>query len=387
VFGSGSERQARRRRTPGLRVKLTLLSAGLACAASAIMTWLGWTLLNGVVQTMPQLPSGTPVTYRGYTVDAGQLRSVLTHYAHDVFLGVGLISCALVVCAAIVLGWALSGRLLQPLREVTGTAQRLSAESLGERIEISGPNDEVAELGHTFNDMLGRLQTSFASQQRFVANASHELRTPLSVIRTELDVTLSDPDADADELRRMAEVIRGATMRAGDLVESLLLLAKTEGSGLAVRQEVELSTAVRSALSAVRPELAGKEIVVTTELSTAVVFGDPALLERVAGNLVENAIRHNVVGGWLRVSLIAKGKHALLDVSSSGELIAPEQVQALFEPFRRGGVARTKRNGAGLGLSIVQAVVAAHRGTVSASAVEGGGLTVHVAIPLFEGQS
>ena len=148
----------------------------------------------------------------------------------------------------------------KPLRDVTGTARRLSAESLGERIALRGPRDEVAELADTFDAMLDRLQATFSSQRQFVANASHELRTPLSVIRTELDVTLADPNADAEELRRMAGVVRAAAMRANELVDGLLLLARTEGMGLGVLEHVDLATVAGSAWQAVRAEAERRQL-------------------------------------------------------------------------------------------------------------------------------
>ena len=134
----------------------------------------------------------------------------------------------MVVIAAAVLSFVVVGRVLRPLRVVTGTARRLSAESLTERIALGPGHGEVTELADSFDAMLERLSAAFAMQARFVANASHELRTPLAVMRTEVDVTLADPDADVSELRRMGEVVRNATYRADALVQGLLLLARTE---------------------------------------------------------------------------------------------------------------------------------------------------------------
>ena len=146
----------------------------------------------------------------------------------DEVLRAGLIAFPLVVIAAAVVSWGLVGRVLGPLHEVTATARRLSAESLDTRPALRDARGEVAELAAGFDAMLDRLQAAFDAQRRFVANASHELRTPLSVLRTEVDVTLADPDADVDELRRMGAVVRDATRRADDLVAGLLLLARTE---------------------------------------------------------------------------------------------------------------------------------------------------------------
>jgi signal transduction histidine kinase len=281
-----------------------------------------------------------------------------------------------------VLAWALTGRLLRPLQEVTATARRLSAESLGERIDLRGPRDEVAELADTFDNMLDRLQSTFEAQRRFVANASHELRTPLSVIRTELDVTLADQDADVAELRRMAAVVSRAALRASQLVEALLLLARTDGTGLAIREPVDLAALVASAWESVHADAAERGLTATFHTAPAYAVGDPALLERVAGNLLENAVRHNVPGGWIEVHTEpAQGEWSELRVSSSGHLLPTDRVTELFEPFRRGGVDRTAQTGTGLGLSIVRAVVSAHGGQLYADSAADGGLAITVRLP------
>jgi signal transduction histidine kinase len=287
------------------------------------------------------------------------------------------------VLAAAVVSWVLTGHVLQPVHDVPATARRLSAESLDARIDLEGPRDEVAELADTFDEMLDRLQAAFDAQRRFVANASHELRTPLAVLRTEIDVTLADPDADVDELRRMAGVLRDATKRAEGLVDGLLLLARTEAAQRRASdgdEPVDLDLAARGALDAVRAEVEGRRLRVDVRPGTdAVVVGDAALLERVVGNLVENAVRHNVDGGWITVSTAADAGTVELVVASSGPVLDPARVPDLFEPFRRG--ADRVGPGSGLGLSIVRAVVRAHGGTVSAEPVEGGGLSVRVGLP------
>jgi hypothetical protein len=346
-----------------------------------VLLWLGWLLVGNVVSNIPGLPYGSTVTVDGVQVTVQQLAILLRDQARDRVLQAGSVAFLLVVLAAAILAWALTGRLLRPLQDVTATARRLSAASLGERIALRGPRDEVAQLADTFDAMLDRLQATFEAQRRFVANASHELRTPLSVIRTELDVTLSDPDADVTELRRMSGVVGQAALRAGQLVEALLLLARTEGTVLAVREPVDLAGVVASAWQAVQSDAKalGLSAVFATEPAHAV--GDPALLERVAGNLLENAIRHNVDGGWIDVRTEPGEEWSALRVSSSGQQILDDRVAELFEPFRRGGIDRTAQSGTGLGLSIVRAVVSAHGGQLYAEPVAGGGLTVTARLP------
>ncbi|MFI7116446.1 sensor histidine kinase [Amycolatopsis sp. NPDC049868] len=364
-----------------LRARVTLLATGLVALVSLLLLWLTWNLVGDAVSAVPQLPPGTTVRVDGVEVDASAVTEHLRVYARNRVLLFGAAAFCFVVLAAGILAWTFTARVLQPLREITGTARRLSIESMGERIGEVRTKDELAELAETFDDMLDRLQAAFDAQRHFVANASHELRTPLAVIRTELDVTLADEHADEAELRRMAGVVRDATERAERLVGSLLLLARTDGAGLVAREPVDLAVIVAIAWRAVRADAEKRGI--RTEFATqgAPTFGDPALLERIAGNLLENAVRHNVDGGWLDVVTQAGPQWSVLRVRSSGGLLDPAAVPELFEPFRRAGVARTARTGAGLGLSIVRAAVQAHGGTVSAEPVVGGGLSVTVHLP------
>ena len=365
----------------GLRGRITLLATGLVAAVSGLLLWLGWMLVGGVVAAVPALPDGTTIVVHGVPVLASDLADVLRDDARRRLLLAGSIAFVCVVTATALLAWAFTSRVLRPLREITGTARRLSAESLGERIGHSGPRGELAELARTFDAMLDRLRAAFESQRQFVANASHELRTPLSVIRTELDVTLADSSADAEELRRMAEVVRAATLRAGQLVEALLTLARTDGLGVGAREQVDLAGVVVSAWRAVSAQARLRGITEVFQHAPATAVGDPALIERVAGNLLENAVLHNVDGGWVDVRTESAGGWAALCVRSSGASVDAERVADLFEPFRRGGVHRTAHTGTGLGLSIVRAVVLAHGGRITAAPVGGGGLEVTVHLP------
>jgi signal transduction histidine kinase len=367
--------------TRSLRGRITLLATGLAAGVSIVLLWLAWKLIGDAVAVVPQMPPGTVVRVDGVDVDASALSEHLRLHARDKVLLFGSVAFCFVVAAAGILAWTFTSRVLRPLREITGTARRLSVESMGARIGTVRSKDELAELAGTFDEMLDRLQAAFDGQRHFVANASHELRTPLAVIRTELEVTLSDERADEAELRRMAGVVRDATDRAEQLVNSLLLLARTDGAGLMMREPVDLAGLVANAWRAVRLEAEKRGIRAEFATAPASSFGDAALLERIAGNLLENAVRHNVDGGWLEVTTMAGPQWSVLRVRSSGGLVDPAIVAELFEPFRRAGVARTARSGAGLGLSIVRAAVLAHGGTVSAEPVVGGGLSVTVHLP------
>lgn len=383
----------------GLRVRLTALSTALLALVGALLLALAYLLVGRVVAALPHFPAGTPVAVDGVIVDAAVESARVVRQGRETVLVVGLIAFPLLVIAGALLSWVLIGRTLRPLSTLTNAARALSESSLDQRIALSGPRDEVAELADTFDDMLGRLQAAFNAERRFVANASHELRTPLSVIRTEVDVTLADPNADAADLRRMGEIAREATDRADRLLNSLLFLARTQASGLSVAAEVDLAALVPPALLAVDAERTDRQLVVEVGGGPAVVRGDPALLERVVGNLVENAVRHNSFGGAVGISTgvgagpttgagdpagppTAAGPHGWIEVVSGGSVIDPRSVEQLFEAFRQGERARTGHRGSGLGLSIVSAVVGAHGGSVTAAAVPTGGLRVRVELPV-----
>jgi signal transduction histidine kinase len=370
-----------------LRWRLTLVYGAVAVAVGLLLLMLSLLLVDRAVR-LGSLPPETPILVPRQGPDLittlGAFQEGLRRDALGSLLRQGLLALLLLGALGVGVSYLLAGRVLRPLQNITDAAQRLSVERLDARIDLPGPQDELKRLADTFDDMLGRLQASFEAQRRFVADASHELRTPLAVMRTEVDVALADPDAGVEELRAAAGVVRDASIRADRLVDSLLLLARSDRlqvDGLPLRERVELPEVVRTALDAVAAEVADRGLRVEATCSPAAVLGDLGLLERLAGNLVENAVRHNVPGGWVRVSTgIVQGR-ALLEVASSGDVVPPSDVADLFLPFRRHGTARTARRGAGLGLAIVRAVASAHGGTATAVALPQGGLAVTVDLP------
>jgi signal transduction histidine kinase len=376
---------------PTLRLRLTLLNGLLLFGAGSLLLMLSWLVAAPSVAVLDGVPPGTPITVldqNGHkrTVDFAAWQADRTdRLEHDLMVK-GVLALLVIGGAGLVGAYLVSGRALRPLHQVTATARRHSTATLDQRIDHVGPDDEVKELADTFDAMLDRLSAAFGSQQRFVANASHELRTPLAVMRTEIDVTLADPDASVAELRRMGTVVRAASDRANDLIEALLLLARTEAqAGRLDRQiPVDLAAGVRATLAAVRAQVEALQLDVRTDFRPALVVGDPNLLERLAGNLVENAVRYNVRGGRLSVRTGTDGDRVYLSVANTGPEVPAAEVPGLFEPFRRGGRERTGTRGAGLGLSIVGAVADAHGGSVRAVPLAGGGLEVTVELPAAE---
>jgi signal transduction histidine kinase len=368
-----------------LRLRLTLLNGILLVGAAALLVLLSWLLVGDAPHSGLDLRSDTAVQLAdGRTLDAAAWQAQLRAATQRDLLANGFVAVLAVAVVGLAGAYIVAGRALRPLQQVTATARRLTGETLDQRIRYSGADDEVAELAATFDAMLDRIGTAFETQKRFVANASHELRTPLAVMRTEIDVTLSDPEADVAEYRRMATVVRDASERANALVDALLVLARSEaqaGRRLARKLPADLATGVATAISAVRREADRLGLRISTQLDPAPVVGDPGLLDRLAGNLIENAVRYNHLHGEVWVRTGADETHASLVVRNTGFEVDPADLPGLFEPFRRGGRERTGGRGSGLGLSIVRAVAEAHGGTVAAVAQPEGGLEVTVTLP------
>ncbi|MEX2032797.1 MAG: ATP-binding protein [Dehalococcoidia bacterium] len=296
------------------------------------------------------------------------------------------IALAAMLVLSVAAGWIVSGRMLSPVSNITGTVRRISGERLHERVALDGPHDELKELADQFDAMLDRLDEAFRAQREFVANASHELRTPLAVMRAELDVTFSDPGATTEEMRASAEVVQRAIQRAEALVTALLTLERADAPR-AVSEPVDLAALARSVLEQ-RAELARERgIDVRPTLRETSFRGDPVLVERLIENLIANAIAYNLPGpdsgGWIEVDTHREGDNVVLRVVNSGALIDPDTAQALFDRFRRLDTSRSRETGGyGLGLAIVRAVARHHGGDAEARALPSGGLEVTVHIPI-----
>ena len=279
------------------------------------------------------------------------------------------------------LGWFLAGRMLRPVHEIAATARRMSDDRLEERIALDGPSDELKDLADQFDAMLDRLQSAFEAQREFVANASHELRTPLTIICTEIDVALDDPSAGREQFTRTAQVVRRAILRTEGLIDRLLVLASAE-EPLQREEETNLAAAVQQALDAREAATTDLDLRIIRNLGEAWVMGDPVLLDRLVSNLIDNAVDHNERGGWIEVTSGQDEGMAKLSCTNNGPLISDEEVPRLFERFARLEGTRTRgRGGYGLGLSIMRAIVRAHRGTVTAHPLSNGGLTVEISLP------
>jgi signal transduction histidine kinase len=288
------------------------------------------------------------------------------------------IALAVMAALSVVLGWVVAGRVLRPLRTITAAARDVSAARLHERLALRGPDDELKELGDTFDDLLGRLESSFRAQRQFVANASHELRTPLAWQRALVQVALADPDADAGSLRAAHEKVLASGAQQERTIDALLTLARGQ-AGLGHREPFDLRTLADRVLLGRRAEARDRGLDVRTALAPAQATGDPRLAERLVVNLVDNALRHNAPGGYVEVATGTRDARAVLSVINTGPVVPAAAVDRLLQPFQRLGPDRTgDAGGLGLGLSIVEAITRAHGAVLAVHPRPGGGLSVEV---------
>jgi signal transduction histidine kinase len=283
----------------------------------------------------------------------------------------------LFVFVALLLGvsyWLMSGHLHRTLPDPGADA---ALAQLGEQylLALAGVTLVAVALGWALAGReLRAMQRAFDARERFVANASHELRSPLTVIRTEADVTLSDPGASTAELRAMGETVIHAADEMDALLDGLLMLARSN-HGMNALEPLDLATVATAAARRVRTS----EVRVRLDLQPVGVRGERRLLERLATNLIENGVKYNVPGGFVRVRTHPTAQGAVLDVENSGPLVDAHVATRLTEPFERGG--RGGRGGSGLGLSIVRSVAEAHGGRLSLDPRAEGGLAVRVVLP------
>ena len=290
------------------------------------------------------------------------------------------IALAIMTVAAAGLGWLVAGRALRPLRTITSAARSVSASSLHARLALTGPDDELKELGDTFDGLLARLEAAFAAQRQFVANASHELRTPLARQQTLIEVALADPQPTVASLRGTCERVLAAGQQQERLIEALLTLARSE-RGLDRREPVDLRAVARDIVTAREAEAHARGLSLRADLSPAMLLGDCRLAERLVDNLVDNALRHNVTGGQAVVTTRTTSDGAFLSVTNTGSRVPADQVDRLFRPFQRLEAGRTSRDGLGRGLPIAVAIATAHGAQLRARPRPGGGLEVEVRFP------
>ncbi|HEX3335784.1 MAG TPA: HAMP domain-containing sensor histidine kinase [Jatrophihabitans sp.] len=315
----------------------------------------------------------------GYTTCDGSWRSYFnscdaTSYSPTI-AWVELIAATAVVVA---LGLLVARWAIRPVREISDVVNRFGPTSLGLRLRAEGPHDETRRLSDAIDAMLDRLAEGYEAQRRFASNASHELRTPLATQRALIEVSLSSA-LTPEQLDLLSRQLLATNERNEKLVDGLLTLAETE-RGLMANTPLRLDRIVSDVLDTLRPMAKERELELSAGLAPATVIGEFALLDRLASNLVHNAIKYNQPGGSVIVNVTRDG---ILSVVNTGPVVPPEQVAGLFEPFRRmTGERLDHGGGVGLGLTIARSIVAAHGGAIDARADPDGGLVIQVRLPV-----
>ena len=392
-----------------VRFRLVMLSSVLFLAAGAGLLAITYGLVDG--STAPTLfvevhgtriaVDGTPGTSGRYFArdggagpTAAQLQLARQLYArevaqhahdlHQLLIQSG-VALAIMAALAVALGWLLAGRMLRPLRVMKATTRQISERNLHERLSLTGPRDEVTDLADTIDELLARLERAFTAQRRFVASASHELRTPLTLSRALLEVALADPAASGDELRATCEELLVAGEQQERLIDGLLTLATSE-RGLDHRDEFDLADVTRRTLATHYALAEQRGLTVTFTSGHAIVLGDPDLAERMAANLIDNAIKYNRPGGTVDVTTGLSFGHPVLAVANTGPVIPADQADQLFQPFQRLASGHPNHpDGHGLGLSIVRAIADAHNARLEVLAHPHGGLTITTRFPARSG--
>jgi signal transduction histidine kinase len=363
-----------------VRLRLTLWYGGLFLISGTGLLAVTYALVAQARFT-PKFGKG-PINRNPFSHQ--QVRALMLHqHAAELhqLLARSAMALGLMTVLSIALGWIVAGRALRPLRTITAAAREISAASLGERLALGGPDDELRELADTFDGLLARLEASFCTQRQFIASASHELRTPLARQRVISQVALADPNATVETLRTAHERVLASGAQQQQLIEALLTLALGQ-AGLDKREPFDLAALTTQVLAARRSEAKYRNLTLHATLGPAAVTGSPHLTERLAANLVDNALRHNAPGGRADVSTATRNFRAILSVANTGPAIPAAAVDRLFQPFQRLGTERTSGGeGLGLGLSIVRAIANAHSASVTARPRPGGGLLVEVTFP------
>ena len=342
---------------------------------------------NFTIETPVVTPQGIALQEQTVRAEFQSLEQLVNQRALDQLRNYAFIGLGVLFLTSLGVGWFVSGIVVAPIGRIAGVARQIQATDLSKRIAMTGPKDELRDLADTFDGMLDRLETAFEAQRRFIQDASHELRNPLAVMRTNLDVALSDPDADADELRRTASVVARTATRMGRLVDDLLAYAR-HGLPDQAWDPVDLgSLATETADEFKAPAEARSITLVHQESDGIAALGDRNRLKQALANLIGNAVRLAPENSTVTVSVGEVDGWAFMSVADEGPGIAPEHQAAVFDRFWRAPGQPEAEDGerrSGLGLTIVREIVERHGGRVSLASEPDEGSSFVIWLPAIE---
>ncbi len=331
---------------------------------------------------------GTPLIEPAQGSDLQSFEAQVNRRSLQILKGYSFSALGLLFIGSLGVGWLIAGRVLAPIDRITAVARDIQATDLSRRIDLRGPPDELKDLADTFDEMLGRLEGAFGEQRRFIQEASHELRNPLAVIRTNLDVTLDDPDASVDDLRATAEVVNRSVSRMSVLVDDLLTYAR-QGSPVREVGPVDLDEVVTDAVADFAAGAQARQLELVADpprgRPPVTVVGDRVALRQAVANLVANAVRLAPEGTAVRLAAGREGPWAWVAVDDAGPGVPPEHHDHVFERFWRGDQQRARAEGrSGLGLAIVRQVATTHGGEVRLVDNVRGGSTFTLWLPAHD---
>jgi signal transduction histidine kinase len=380
-----------------IRVRLALTTSSWLFAISVLLLAAVYLALSRTIDARPldpvtvkkfeRRPDGTMVYKAGESFQAADLETVqraVNQSTLDMLRNYSLLALVAIFAISLLVGWFVAGRLLRPIGEITHTANRMRATDLSQRINATGPRDELRMLADTLDDMLERLDTAFRAERALVEDVSHELRNPVAVVQANVEAVLADPHATSEERAHALAVIGRATARMSRLLEDLLATARRR-SGSFADQNVDLHAFVNEVVDEHRLLAEDGSLSIVTRIAKGpVVYADPESLGRALANLLSNAIRFSPANSVLTIASGSVGGWAWIAVADEGPGIAVEEQQRVFERFRRasnGDNASGSGRSSGLGLAIARQIVESHEGRLTLFSALGIGSTFVIWLP------
>ncbi|HEU5340550.1 HAMP domain-containing sensor histidine kinase [Edaphobacter sp.] len=319
-----------------------------------------------------------------FVVITGAALNAMNRVLHSLFL-VLLAVCPCVLFLAALAGYVLFTRPLKPVSVLTEQAENIGRGHMGERLPVPATGDELQRLANSLNRMIDRLEEALDHNHRFSADASHELRTPLTIIRGELEQAIQEPGLTVAAMDGIGSALEEID-RMSQIVQSLMAVAYLDSGEQMETVSVQLDRLAASTIEQMQLLAEERDLTLVGEsMDCVVVNGNPTRLKQVIVNLVDNAMKYNQSGGTVRVCVMARGNHAVLQVADNGPGIPETSLPFIFDRFYRADKARSRSTGGmGLGLSIVKAICNAHNADISVTSSEGSGTVVTVEFPLAQ---